>query len=341
MRLIPDKNTVLRRRLGLGCAGFLLLLLALVAVALIRTGPSPACLFPTQESAGLGDSIRTLETQGRRRCYLLYVPSQLDPSKSAPLVISLPGVGLKPQGLAEMTGWNAIAEREGLVVAYPQGTGIPLRWNSAAAHGDETADDVQFIVDLVAEIAESLPVDPQRVYINGLSNGGGMAFRLVCERPDLFAALGGVAGFYAPPPGGCMPGQPVPVIAFHGTADPLVLYQGGQIPTSFLTSLFGFSPARPELVYPGVEAWADAWAARNGCQTAPDRKRLTDEVEVTSYKSCSKNAAVVLYTIEGGGHAWPSQSRTGFSLTTKDIDATETIWAFFDSYPSGGETAAR
>ena len=70
-------------------------------------------------------------------------------------------------------------------------------------------------------------IDPGRIYANGLSNGGGMSYLLGCALSDRITAIGGVAGAYAFPLEECHPSRPVPMIAFHGTADPIVPYQGG------------------------------------------------------------------------------------------------------------------
>jgi polyhydroxybutyrate depolymerase len=85
---------------------------------------------------------------------------------------------------------------------------------------------VQFIRDLIAEISQLTSIDSEHIYVNGMSNGGAMTGRVACEMADEIAAVGMVAALTLDPPE-CNPARPIPIIAFHGTADPIVRYEGG------------------------------------------------------------------------------------------------------------------
>jgi polyhydroxybutyrate depolymerase len=126
---------------------------------------------------------------GRTRCYHLYVPPSYDPARPGPLVLSLHGFLSNPDSQAWISGWHELAGREGFLVAYPQGTSWPQRWN-AGATWNAGVDDVRFLRDLIDDLEAVAAVDRSRVYVSGFSNGGGMALRFACEEAGLVAALG-------------------------------------------------------------------------------------------------------------------------------------------------------
>ncbi len=202
---------------------------------------------------------------------------------------------------------------EGFVVAQPLGFGVVPLWFTAAGT-PESEQDVAFARALVDDVASRVTIDPDRVYATGFSNGGGMANRLACDAADVFAAIGAVAGAYVDF-AECAPSRPVPIIAFHGTLDLVVPYEGF-------------------LLVPDVRVWAEAWSARNGCTSEPDIGRIAADVTLHRWSDCREGADVLLYTIEGGGHGWPgTSSPTRRENSTDSVDATELIWDFFEVHP--------
>ncbi len=173
----------------------------------------------------------TIQSSGIARKYLLYVPKSYDKTKPTPLVISIHGFIEWPAHQMQISHWNKLADEHGFIVVYPSGTGIPLRWDAfpRAGGGNDGLRDVTFISDLIDKLEGDYNIDPTRIYANGLSNGGGMSFLLACKLADRIAAIGGVAGAYSTPWSECSPSRPVPVIAFHGDADPIVPYEGGTV----------------------------------------------------------------------------------------------------------------
>ena len=116
--------------------------------------------------------------------------------------------------------------------------------------------DVRFISDLIDKLQQDYVIDPTRIYVNGLSNGGGMTYLLACELSERIAAVGSVSGAYLYPLEDCQPERPVPLIAFHGTADPIVPFIGG--------------PSRSfDIPFPVIPDWMAAYAAKNGCNPTP------------------------------------------------------------------------
>lgn len=321
--------------------------LHLVAAALVGVSTYGGMILRAQDGndcAGkaaipAGSSAHEIESGGMTRTYQLYVPAGYDPAQPTPLVMSLHGFASNPREQERSSGWDDVAERENFLVVYPAGTGSPGRWNAGqqelqmeqrrgglfeqllGARFFEVVpvDDVAFIRDLVAELSVQLCVDPARVYVNGMSNGGGMTNRLACEAADVFAAAGMVAGAYTDF-GGCDPSRPIPVIAFHGVKDPIVPYDGVG-----------------EVRFPAVESWVADWAARDRCDPAPETIPDTvGAVTGTRYTGCAGGAEVDFYSIADGGHTWPGGSMSlPFLLgnTSRDINASETMWAFYAAHP--------
>jgi polyhydroxybutyrate depolymerase len=311
----------------------LLLLCGVAAGFYWGTGPAPRCLLPAEGRAEPGWSARTIVSGGRDRCYYLYIPSGYEPDQPVPAVISFHGFLSNPESQALVTGWHELAEREGFLVAYPQGTSFPQRWNAGASRGDPEVNDVRFTVDLLEDLSSVVATDPSRIYVNGLSNGGGMTVRLGCELGDQIAALGSVAGAVVGLED-CDPPRPVPLMAFHGTADPIVPYEGRDIQGRVLRRGAELTDAPDYFV--GAEEWVASWAESNGCDPTPELIPPQGDVRGKLHTGCDDNADVILYTIEGGGHTWPGGwTIPAVGKTSSDIDATEEMWRFFQAHRLG------
>jgi polyhydroxybutyrate depolymerase len=173
---------------------------------------------------------------------------------------------------------------------------------------------------LIDTLEAAYNIDPTRIYANGVSNGGGMAFVLSCALSDRIAAVGMVAAAQSLPWNWCTDHRPVPMIAFHGTADPIIPYNGGR------------SPVPPGELFPSVPTWTANWARRNQCGTNPIESVVAADVTRLEYTNCADEAAVVLYTVQGGGHSWPGGKPLPEWIvgpTSRSIDATSRMWAFF------------
>ena len=167
------------------------------------------------------------------------------------------------------------------------------RGPGARVGGDRSARDVRFIAELIDTLKASYNIDPTRIYADGLSNGGGMAFLLSCTLSDRIAAVGLVASAQFLPWSACQDQRAVPMIAFHGTDDRFAPYHGG---TSWV--------ARGH-VFPSIPTFTATWARRNRCGAKPVESAVAADVTRLEYTGCADDADVVLYTIHGGGHTWP------------------------------------
>jgi poly(3-hydroxybutyrate) depolymerase len=263
-------------------------------------------------------------SSGEKREYLLYVPKSYDRTRPTPLVISMHGAGLWGAVQMEMSQWNAVADEQGLLAVYPSGVDGrgPRVWRAGA--GDRSARDVRFIAELIDTLKASYNVDPTRIYADGLSNGGGMAFLLSCTMSDRIAAVGLVASAQFLPWNGCKDQRAVPMIAFHGTEDRFTPYHGGK------------SPVARDHVFPSIPGFTANWARRNRCTAKPVESAVAADVTRLEYTGCADDASVVLYTIRGGGHTWPGggpMPEWFVGSTSTSVDASRQAWAFFQAHP--------
>jgi len=263
-------------------------------------------------------------SSGEKREYLLYVPRSYDRTKPAPLVISMHGAGGWPVQQMNLTRWNRLADREGFLVVYPSGLdGVgPRVWRV----GNDFAKDVRFVNELIDRIEATYSIDPARIYANGFSNGGGMAFVLSCTMSDRIAAVGMVGAAQTLPWSWCKENRAVPMIAFHGTADRFAFFNGGQ----------SWVAPHP---FPAVPQWTANWARRNRCAATPVESMVAPDVTRREYIQCADGAAVVLYIVQGGGHVWFGGGRLPewfVGSDSRSIDATATMWAFFRAHRLAG-----
>ena len=160
-----------------------------------------------------------------------------------------------------------------------------------------------------------------------------MTFALSCTLSHRIAAFGPVAAAVTLPVDWCPDPRPAPMIAFHGTGDRFTPYNGAKVWLA------------PE-PFPSVPKWAASWAQRNRCAPKPVESAVAADITRTEYTGCAENAAVVLYTVQGGGHQWPGgkplPAWVTFEMTlfglpvgpaSNSIDTTSLMWAFFLEHP--------
>jgi polyhydroxybutyrate depolymerase len=309
---LPDPKSAGGGRLALRAA--FVLLAAPVALAVVL------CVTFYARNRDTGGFV----SSGEARTYRLYVPRSYHPGRPTPLVISMHGGALWGTAQMEISRWNTVADEQGLIVVYPSGAGGggPRAWRVAA--GDRSARDVRFIAELIDTLKSSYSIDPTRIYADGLSNGGGMAFLLSCTLSDRIAAVGLVASAQFLPWSECKDQRAVPMIAFHGTDDRFTPYYGGA------------SWVAPRHVFPSIPTFAANWARRNRCGAKPVESAVAADATRLEYTGCADGASVVLYTIRGGGHTWPGggpMPEWFAGSTSTSVDASRQAWAFFQAHP--------
>jgi polyhydroxybutyrate depolymerase len=286
--------------------------------------PPALVLLDGASSYSVNRTSGTIITSGQKREYILYVPKSYVRARPAPLVISMHGAMNWPSFQMHVSRWNEAADEHGFIVVYPAGEGGgPKTWFMRGSPTPSSMPDVVFISELIDKVQASYNIDPARIYANGLSNGGGMAFALSCTLSHRIAAIGAVAAAQTLPWSWCTDSRPVPMIAFHGTADRITPYNGGKV---------WLAP----VPFPSVPEWAANWARRNRCGPHPVESAFAPDVTRLEYTACADDAAVMLYTIKGGGHTWPGGTQLSEWLlgpTSRSIDATSAMWAFFRRHP--------
>ncbi|TDC47393.1 polyhydroxybutyrate depolymerase, partial [Micromonospora sp. KC207] len=247
-------------------------------------------------SVPVGTSERTLTVEGRDRTYRLYRPASAKLTDPVPLVVMLHGAAGTGEQAEEAYGWTEEADRNGFVVVFPDG--INRAWavgrECCGAPAREGVDDVKFITELVRTVGESLPVDPARTYVSGISNGGLLAFKLVCDT-TIFAAVGAVATTLT---GQCTDPKPVSVLHIQGKLDKTMPYGGG--PGKRDNGGTGRNPVKID--GPPAPELAARWRAVDDCG---EPKTTTAGPVVRTAATCPGGRSVELITITDAGHQWP------------------------------------
>jgi polyhydroxybutyrate depolymerase len=299
----------------------------LATILLLLLAPAALAAFQAFSFYVIKGPTDYMISSGEKRDYTRYVPSSYDPSQPTPLVISMHGAGLWGRAQMEISRWNEVADKHGFIVVYPSGWkhSGPRIWRVFPGQVDR---DVRFISELIDILQAHYNIDPARVYANGLSNGGGMAFALSCMLHDRIAAVGLIASAQTMEWGTCTREKPVPVIAIHGTADQAAPYHGR---TSWVSS------RRP---FPHLPNFMATWAGRNRCAQRPVESRVAADVVRRAYVNCAHGADVEFYTVERGGHTWPGGGRMPYWMAgrmSNSISASQMMWEFFQAHPLDGK----
>jgi polyhydroxybutyrate depolymerase len=279
------------------------------------------------------DVEHRLQHGDRERFYYVHVPASYDGSKPLPVVLNLHGGGGNADAARRQSRMNEVADRNGFIVVYPEGSGRLrhklLTWNagSCCAYAvDQQIDDVGFIRALLDDLPQHYRVDSRRVYATGISNGAMMCYRLACELPNRITAIGPVAGTLGVD--GPVPSRGVPLIHFHGLQDRNVPYQGGFGPNGLL-----------KVDHRSVPDTISFWCRVNHCDPTHPSVDAQDDVIIERFEpraDAKGGAPIQLYKLVGGGHTWPGGSDITSGLGTgklvTSVDASQTMWDFFRQF---------
>lgn len=287
------------------------------------------------EPAQPGTFDRTMTSGGEERTFQLIVPERYDGTTAYPVVFGLHGLTVDYRVVPGAAGFLDMAAGYDFIGVSPSGRldGTVPHWVAAPI---EDNHDVAYISDLLDLLEAELCIDPSRVYSTGMSNGGQMSSLLACQLDDRFTAVAPLAGVEWS--NETCHGDPVPVMAFHGDADPIVTYEGGGLNATAIANMHFWKGEVPEglPVHGGVDDAMANWAEHNGCDPEPAIEEITDEVSRYEWQNCE--ADTILYRVIGGGHSWPNKPMPAFEemfgYTTTDIDATDLMFEFFLGPPS-------
>ena len=257
---------------------------------------------------GGGDFKAELRSGGRTRTYRLHVPTTIKPEEAVPLVIVLHGLGQDGNDIRRLSGFDAVADERGGLVAYLDGAkDMVATWTYYGFAVPDDLDDVQFVVDVIDEVAETFTIDRTRVYAAGYSNGGLFAHQLGCQLRGRLAAIASVAAsLHTVTRTLCTPETVIPAVFIHGTEDEAFPWTG-----------------TPDFM--AVEEMLRLWAELSGCTSGPTVTSLPDRVadgitvQRHDYDNCAGSDHISLYAVDGGGHTWPKSGDISASVEMMDF----------------------
>lgn len=281
----------------------------------------------------------TFEHGDHERSYNYYVPSSYDGKQRVPLVFSFHGLGSEPAGQQLLTQMVYLAEDEGFIAVFPSSTALEgthdvlpalpnanRQWNIGLPMSLQyfaEVDDVGFVEEIIEQLSSEYRVDRNRVFATGMSNGAMFSYYLAAKIPDKIA---GIAAVTAGTPLNIAEMKdelkPVTVIIMMGTDDPIVPYEG------------------TEGAFMSAEATAAFWVEVNGITAEPEVEYLDpvkdddpSRIKRTMWTGGIDGTAVILYTIEGGGHTWPGGHQyypvEAIGLASQQMDGSAVLWENF------------
>jgi len=312
----------MRRALALIGVVFGAFLLSVLAIAL-----GPLRLLAHLDRAAAQDKTYSVSVNSVTRRYLLHVPTQPPGNRPAPLVLVFHGGGGRDWNMPGFTHFDTLADEQGFFVAYPDA--INGHWNDGRGRSD--ADDIGFTRALIEAVRHRYLVDTRRVYATGISNGGFFANRLACDLADKIAAIASVAATMPKPlDTSCKSSRPISVLYIQGTEDPLVPFDGGKV---------GFEKGRSLGECLSLETSARFWREHDQISSAPSVSDLPERVadgthvQRRAWTGGADQTEVIVYVIQGGGHAWPGGPqylpKVIVGTASQNLDATRTVWEFF------------
>lgn len=254
-----------------------------------------------------------ITVNGVQHEYYLFTPSN-EADGPSPLLITLQGGGADAGWrFASQYDWEALAEKEGMIIALPSGKQVGDNEGAWQLDTDsESMQDIEFFEAMISEISSMYTVDESRIYAVGYSLGSMFSYELACQMSTRFAAITSFAGTMPVSPKSCNPERNIPILHVHGVQDPIIAYSNTWDWKSW--DSVGTMRDIPSL----VQYWADKYKCQNEIETS------NEAVAHFVYDGCEQDSRVEHYRIESGTHEWP-----------QDINGEPTfsvMWAFLSSY---------
>lgn len=306
----------------------------------IWTRVGAACLAMMCMAAHAGSISRRIDVHGQARTYSLYVPASASESAPAALVIALHGGLGQGRSMATLSGFSQLADREGFLVAYPDG--LRRHWRDGRTMPDGTvdavADDVAFISALIDDAATLHALDTRRIYATGMSNGAIFSHYLALKLGNRIAAIAPVAGGIASEVAADFhPAAPVSVLMINGRDDPLVPYGGGAV-----AKTHGRIVPTPR----ALQLWlqADGLRGEPRVRNVAAQKTGACVEQWQTWSGGRGGSTVTMVSLGGGGHTWPGGAQYLPKLIVgavcPELDATQAIWEFFRQHPKASPGTA-
>ena len=250
---------------------------------------------------------RTVRVDNVQRQFLVYIPENLQPAESLPVLFCFHGGDGSAEGMMRFTAdFRPLADSERFIAVYPEGLVFEgaTHWNSEGPY-DNGTDEIGFARAMIDLLVRDYPADPARLYACGFSLGGNLMWDLACYLGDRFAAVASVAAsMWEWTLNDCTTTNRTGILSIHGTDDSYNPYNGNQYSIS-------------------IDSLNNHWAGLNGTARSPVTSTISRGVTRYLWDRGDGCHTVEHYRIQNGPHEWPSFSK-------------EVIWEFVSQYDSGG-----
>ncbi|HEV2641363.1 MAG TPA: PHB depolymerase family esterase, partial [Candidatus Elarobacter sp.] len=203
---------------------------AIAAARPIAARPSPGC---ARRTLGASPPTETFAAEGVDGSYIATTPPGAVARKPLPVIFDLHGYEEPGSVQVSMSALGPYGRTHGFVTITPwiDNRAVP-HWLATVA-----STDMAWFGALLTHVEATRCVDERRVFVTGISNGAAMTSAIACRFSSRVAAVAPVAGIQTNAP--CDATRPVPVVAFHGAADPVLHYDG--TPSKGAAALEGLS----------------------------------------------------------------------------------------------------
>tara|TARA_A100001388_G_scaffold34288_1_gene21936 strand:+ start:186 stop:1112 length:927 start_codon:yes stop_codon:yes gene_type:complete len=272
-------------------------------------------LYPLQYRHHLPKTELVID--GVTREYYLFVPSG-EASGPSGLIITLQGGGADAGWrFPTQDEWEAIAEKENMIIALPSGHTYGDNEGAWVLNTDATAmQDINFFNEMISDISLRHWVDTSRVYAVGWSLGSMFAYELACHMSESFAAIASVAGTMPVNVKSCEQARNVPIMHVHGVEDEIIAY-GNSWEWKAWDSVGAMRDIPSLIAY-----WSDKYECQSKAETSGEAATHF------AYSDCAQDARVEHYRLERGTHDWPE--------TLLGQPTSEVMWSFLNHYTLAG-----
>lgn len=292
--------------------------------------------FPDLNVAHPGDTVReTIKIGDEEREYFLHVPKGYKPGEPRPILLVFNGYGAGEgqggalpggAGMADVTGLNAIADRENFTVVYMNGNKDKSNsWNNGQWFFSKQ-DDIGYVRGVLDKMQTDLNVDPSRVYFAGFSQGASFMHRAASELGDRVAAIADVSGWMTGKEQANKHGYSV--LSIQSKDDDVVKADG-----KWMGPFMNMMP----------ENYTDSFYRQaNGILGAPAQRVVRaangTDIVVSTATNPQTGTEVSSILVEKEGHVWFG----GLGLENKSsINASETVWSFLSRHAKRDVSASR